>query len=249
MRQIVAKLVCVIVACVFSVSSFGDIVNYSDAGWIRGDGFGNYLTNDEVFGSDGAYFVADSGPVTAKTHSYFVFDVSSVATEITAATFHISALQDSGSGIDASNSLAIRHYTDASPTITDLTSNPPGGGGNTVFQKMGGSPVVGTSSVLTGGVDELDTITVDLTSGGIIGSLETARTGSGIIALVATLNGGDSANDFLFDEDGTPGASAVFLDLTVTAAAVPEPSSFALLAFGAVGCGIAYRRRKKKNVA
>ncbi|MBA2401018.1 MAG: PEP-CTERM sorting domain-containing protein [Bradyrhizobium sp.] len=238
--NVAAALSCVILFSVIGTkaSNAATIQNF-DSGWYTNTGFTAGVTNINVGSSNlsGAIY-----------NNWLAFNITGLANQnVTSAT--LTFYGGNGTNTSAtSETLGLFDYTGSINTLIGNSQNNVG-----IYTDLGNGDSYGTAVVAGNGPIQQFTVTL---SQAAIADLNAAAHNQGdtrfVIGGSLLSVSGPFANEQLFAIFG-PGAAlapAAVLNLETSVAAVPEPSTWAMMILGFAGVGfIAYRRRNQSAVA
>lgn len=195
-----------------------------DSGWYRSTGFHNSADTDYRVGAD--------GPL--ETRNWFVFDLSAVAGNILSAELR---LFNPAAGYQSGDPTETYFLFDVSTPISMLTSNNGAGNGASVFTDIGSGDVFGSTPVSA--ANNESTVTIALN----VDALTSLNAAASLWAIGGRLTTLDAPVDLEYVFGGSAEMSRQLVLTTDAIAAVPEPSSLALLSLGGIVLVRTIRRR------
>ncbi|MDO9057937.1 MAG: PEPxxWA-CTERM sorting domain-containing protein [Bradyrhizobium sp.] len=235
-------------AVLFSViggeaSNAATIQNF-DAGWYTNSGFTGGAGNDNIN-------VGSSNLSGAINHNWLGFNITGLAGQIvTSATLTFYG----GNGVNTSSTSETLGLFDYTGSINAITSNSQFNVG--IYNDLGNGNSYGTAVVPASGNGLIQQFSITLSQAAIADLNAAAHNQSDtrfVIGGALLSISGPYANEQLFATFGAqrPQIPAAFLDLeTAPVAAVPEPSTWAMMILGFAGVGfMTYRRRKAAVLA
>lgn len=226
------------ISCSIFCSMFG--ASASNAATVESFDNGWYQTNGTTFGLSNIYVGANNN-TGAIYNNWLAFDLSGFAGQnITSAT--LTFYGDNGNNT-SSNPIETLGLFDYTGNISALVGNQ---SSSSIAADLGSGASYGTATLAPGPIQQFS---VTLTAAALAGlNAAAANASDHRFVIGGALLGVDSpfSNRALFAINGPQPAleHAAFLDLQV--AAVPEPSTWAMMFLGFAGLGfLAYRRREK----
>lgn len=226
--QFVACIVFCLVIIPTTLSAGIVTLDQVDRGWYNEYGY-HYSENDNTVMHYGAGY-----------NAFFMFDLSSVVDPVTSATLELELEQYYWPGQTA---VEVDVYEVLTPASTVTADHVYGIEGIAIHEDLQDGLVFGSATVMGSDVGSIVSFTLNSSAIDHINSM----LGGQVVFGLHTDTTGDIYDHIRWSEGGDVRHHQ--LELLTTPNAVPEPASIAIFGLGAIGLGIAARRRQQKAKA
>jgi hypothetical protein len=235
----------ILLSAIGGTASNAATIDSFDGGWYQNNGLALSNSNSIYVGWN---------PNTGATYNNWVgFDLTSVAGQnITSATLTFRSGNGTYGGTDASETLGLFGYGGNINSVTSYQSSA------AIYTDLGSGVSYGQATIAKGPIPQF---TITLSAQAIADMMAAANNASdhrfivgGSLLTVAGMHDGNNwyTDGSLFQLFGANSglAQQAFLNVETSVAAVPEPSTWAMMILGFAGVGfMAYRRRKTAALA